>query len=66
MSFTDTSTCNATPCSYAWDFGDGSGSTKQSTSHNYASPGNYSVTETVTDSNSASDSTTKSLHLKKH
>lgn len=33
--------------SYAWDFGDNSGSTDQNPSHNFSSPGNYPVTLTV-------------------
>lgn len=34
--------------SWAWDFGDGQGSTLQSPSHLYAAPGSYTVTLTVT------------------
>lgn len=38
------------PYQYAWDFGDGSVSQLQNTTHVYQKPGNYTVTLTVTDS----------------
>ncbi len=44
--FTDLSTGNIT--SWAWDFGDGGTSTLQNPSYNYANPGSYDVTLTVT------------------
>jgi PKD repeat protein len=62
--FTDQSTPNsATISSWAWNFGDpGSGtnntSTMQNPTHNYSSPGLYSVLLTVTNSNSCTDDTT--------
>jgi YVTN family beta-propeller protein len=48
ISFTDASTGEPT-LKYKWDFGDGSTvSTAQSPQHTYAKVGNYTVTETVT------------------
>jgi len=40
---------NGNIVSYAWDFGDGSTSTEMKTSHIFTSPGEYTVTLTVTD-----------------
>ena len=45
VAFTDTSTGG--PTSWLWDFGDGNTSTVQNPVHTYESPGNYSVTLTV-------------------
>jgi PKD domain len=64
--FTDTSTCDTATCSHAWTFGDGGTSTATNPSHTYRKPGNYSVTETVTDTNNASSSATKSVGVRKH
>ena len=44
----------ATITAYAWDFGDGTTGTGVTPSHTYAAPGPYSVTLTVTDSNTKS------------
>lgn len=44
VNFSDLSTCAT---SWAWDFGDGSGSTQQSPSHVYTAPGTYTVALTV-------------------
>lgn len=43
---------------YAWDFGDGAGSDGQVAAHEYTSPGEYTVTLTVTDSLGFSDEAT--------
>ena len=42
--------------SWLWDFGDGQTSTLQNPSHVYATPGSYTVTLTVTNSDGVSDS----------
>jgi PKD domain len=64
--FIDGSTCDTASCTYGWTFGDGSTSNSQSPTYTYSKPGSYSVTETVTDSNNASDSATKTVSVKKH
>ena len=46
VQFIDVST--GEPTSWAWNFGDGVTSTAQSPSHNFTSPGTYTVTLTVT------------------
>lgn len=50
VSFTDLSTPGPSGpiTGWNWDFGDGGGSTVQNPSHNYTSPGRYTVTLTVT------------------
>jgi PKD repeat protein len=42
--------------SWSWDFGDGNTSTEQNPSHTYASADTYTVSLTVTDNNSITDS----------
>jgi parallel beta-helix repeat protein len=49
IKFTDTSTGN--PTSWYWDFGDGSTSTEKNPTHTYTTPGNYTVSLTVSDEN---------------
>ena len=51
VQFNDTSIGNQT--TRAWDFGDGTYSTEEFPKHLYTSPGNYTVTLAVRDSNSA-------------
>ena len=53
VKFTDQST--GSPSSWNWDFGDGTTSTDQNTTHTYSTAGNYTVTLTV--SNAAGNST---------
>ncbi|MCL5024174.1 MAG: PKD domain-containing protein, partial [Nitrospirae bacterium] len=43
------STCTSTPCTYSWDFGDGSSGSGMTTSHTYADGTTVTVTLTVTD-----------------
>jgi PKD repeat protein len=52
--------------SWAWDFGDGEGSSSQNPSHTYASQGNYTVVLDVTDNNSATGSVSASFRVKNH
>src|SRR5206468_6998016 len=70
-----TSSCTALTCSftstssdpdgsiaaYSWTFGDGATSTAQNPSHTYAAGGTYTVTLTVTDNQSATGSTAKTV-----
>jgi serine protease len=66
VNFTDNSTCDATPCTHAWTFGDGNASNQTNPSHTYSKPGSYAVTETVTNSNGDSDAASKTVSVKKH
>jgi len=54
--FTGSASGGIPPYSYSWNFGDGGNSTQQNPSHTYNSAGNYTVTLTVTDSQSLQDS----------
>ncbi len=47
--------------SYAWNFGDGSSSSSATPSHTYTSAGTYNVQLTVTDNDSATGATSKSI-----
>jgi vibriolysin len=60
--FTDASTdSDGTIVSWLWNFGDGNTSTAQNPSHTYAAGGTYTVILTVTDDDSATDSTSQSV-----
>jgi len=62
--FTDSSSdVGGTITGHSWDFGDGGTSTATNPSHAYAATGNYSVTETVTDSGSQTASKTSSVSV---
>jgi serine protease len=49
--------------SYEWTFGDGNTGSGQTTSHNYAAGGTYTVTLTVTDGNGLSDSVSDTVEV---
>lgn len=59
VSFADRSTGN--PTSWHWDFGDGVVSTDRDPTHMYQTPGNYSVSLTVSDSQVNDDTTAVDL-----
>jgi Zn-dependent metalloprotease/PKD repeat protein len=62
--FTDTSTDpqgNSTITGHSWNFGDGATSTSTSPSHTYATPGTYTVSETVTDNGGLTNTKTASV-----
>jgi PKD repeat protein len=60
VNFTDTSTGG--PTTWAWNFGDGGTSNLQNPSHTYSTPGTYTVSLTVTNSN-GSDTETKTSYI---
>jgi len=61
IQFTDASTSDDGITEWEWDFGDGTTSTDQHTSHTFQQNGNYLVLLTVTDRNGDSDSTSVSI-----
>jgi PKD repeat protein len=56
----------ATITGYSWDFGDGTSSTVANPTHTYATPNDYQVTLTVTDSGNHTGSTTKTVTVTQH
>jgi PKD repeat protein len=56
VNFSNTST-GGSPDTYAWDFGDGSGSALPSPSHTYAAPGTYQVRLSTTNNGGSSSKT---------
>ncbi len=54
FSSSGSSDSDGTIVSYAWDFGDGSGSDQENPSHTYSSDGSYTVSLSVTDNDGAS------------
>ncbi|HBX50873.1 MAG TPA: hypothetical protein DEH02_07380 [Bacteroidales bacterium] len=65
VQFNDNSTTptGTTMTTWLWNFGDGSTSNIQTPSHSYLNPGTYSVSLTVTNSVSATNSLTKSGYI---
>ena len=60
--FTDTSSVtNSTITSWNWNFGDTSGSTTQSPTHNYPTSGNYNVTLTVQSAQGCADTIAQTI-----
>lgn len=62
VNFTVAVTGGESPYSYAWNLGDGNTSTQQSPQQSYSRPGNYTVTVSVTDA--AGKTVTKSVNIK--
>jgi parallel beta-helix repeat protein len=56
ISFTSSTSGGVAPYAYRWNFGDGSVSSQQNTTHTYSAIGNYLATVTVTDASSATGS----------
>ncbi len=64
IDFTDTSYgVGATIVGWSWTFGDSGTSTSQNPQHTYASPGPYTVTCTITDSNGSTDLYTDNIDV---
>ena len=62
VSFSDLSTdANNNINSYSWDFGDGNASGDTNPQHNYAEPGSYQVSLTVTDSTGLTDTHSQTI-----
>lgn len=64
IQFTDlTNVGSSGAATYFWDFGDGFTSTAQNPTHTYSTPGNYSVTLSVTNSSNCTKIFTKSNYI---
>jgi PKD repeat protein len=55
VNFIGSATGGTEPHTYSWDFGDSTSSNEQSPAHTYSAAGDYTVTLTVTDSQSSQD-----------
>ncbi|MEJ5293528.1 MAG: PKD domain-containing protein [Candidatus Methanosuratincola sp.] len=65
VQFTDSSSSyNGTILSWNWSFGDGSYSASKNPVHTFSSPGSYSVSLTVTDSNGLSSTRSNTINVK--
>jgi gliding motility-associated-like protein len=62
-SFTDETTSDTTIKSWSWNFGDNQTSGVQNPVHTYASPGKYTVSETVTDVDGCASSIQKVINV---
>lgn len=65
-SFTDQSTdADGSVVAWEWDLGDGATSTQQNPLHDYAAPGTYPVTLTVTDDEGATSTVTQEVTVRR-
>ena len=63
FTFTDQSTGGKGPYSYQWQFGDSNTSTLQNPTHIYASAGTYTITLTVTEGLSTTNTITRTAYI---
>jgi PKD repeat protein len=63
FTFTDQSTGGKGPYSYQWQFGDSNASTLQNPTHIYASAGTYTITLTVTEGLSTTNTLTRTAYI---
>jgi PKD repeat protein len=63
VEFTDQSTDDGEIVSWVWEFGDGTISTIQNTTHRYEGIGTYEVALTVTDNNGSTNGCSDTLHI---
>ncbi len=69
VTFTDGSTCNTTYdniAGYQWDFGDGNTSTSQNPVHTYTTPGEYTMTLTITTATGCTATTSQTIKIGSH
>ncbi|MEP6676358.1 MAG: PKD domain-containing protein, partial [Ferruginibacter sp.] len=64
VNFSDSTISNGIINAWQWNFGDGTGSAIQSPSHNYTTPGLYTVRLVVTTANGCSDTLVKTDYIK--
>ncbi len=63
LSFTGSDNAGTTITQWQWDFGDGNTGTGQSVMHTYTTAGDYTVTLSVLNNNSCSETVSKQVHI---